>query len=163
MLENCTSDVATFRLSSPTLRHHLPHATSQSRTTSTIFSCWGVDTNFTEVPSSAYCLFIVLLLLNTFIFIRPFGTQVFSYSLTCITTTLRANPTFLRVLSPYILFGLSNQEWKWKGIWHVWGRGELHTGFWWGNLRVREHCVTPRRGWDNNWSSTSGMGGQGLG
>jgi hypothetical protein len=21
----------------------------------------------------------------------------------------------------------------------VWGRGELYTGYWWGNLRVREH------------------------
>jgi len=20
---------------------------------------------------------------------------------------------------------------------HVWGRGEVHTGFWWGNLRER--------------------------
>jgi len=22
---------------------------------------------------------------------------------------------------------------------HVWGRGEVYTGFWWGNLREREH------------------------
>jgi hypothetical protein len=21
----------------------------------------------------------------------------------------------------------------------VWGRGEVHTGFWWGNLRGRDH------------------------
>jgi hypothetical protein len=22
---------------------------------------------------------------------------------------------------------------------HVWGRGEVHKGFWWGNLRGRDH------------------------
>jgi len=34
--------------------------------------------------------------------------RFFGIPLTCITITLRANPTFLRVLSPYILYGLSN-------------------------------------------------------
>jgi hypothetical protein len=24
-------------------------------------------------------------------------------------------------------------------MWHAWGRGELLTGFWCGNLREREH------------------------
>jgi hypothetical protein len=24
-------------------------------------------------------------------------------------------------------------------MWYVSGRGELHTGFWWGNLRERDH------------------------
>jgi hypothetical protein len=24
-------------------------------------------------------------------------------------------------------------------VWHVWGTGELHTGFWWGNLREGDH------------------------
>jgi len=26
---------------------------------------------------------------------------------------------------------------------HVWGRGETYTGFWWGNLRERDHLEDP--------------------
>jgi hypothetical protein len=26
---------------------------------------------------------------------------------------------------------------RWEG--HEWGRGEVYTGFWWGNLRERDH------------------------
>jgi len=24
-------------------------------------------------------------------------------------------------------------------MWHVWGRGEAYTWFWWGNLKARDH------------------------
>ena len=26
-----------------------------------------------------------------------------------------------------------------RGMYHVWGTGEAYTGFWWGNLRRRDH------------------------
>ena len=28
-------------------------------------------------------------------------------------------------------------------MWRVWGRGEVHTEFWWGNLRERDHLEDP--------------------
>jgi hypothetical protein len=26
-----------------------------------------------------------------------------------------------------------------RGMYHVWGKGEAYTGFWWGNPRERDH------------------------
>jgi hypothetical protein len=31
-----------------------------------------------------------------------------------------------------------------------WGRGELYTGFWWGNLRENYHFGRPRLRWDDD-------------
>jgi len=28
-------------------------------------------------------------------------------------------------------------------VWHVWGRAEVYTGFWWGNLRERNNLQDP--------------------
>jgi hypothetical protein len=28
-------------------------------------------------------------------------------------------------------------------MWQVWGRGEAYAGFWWGNLREKDHLGDP--------------------
>ena len=39
-----------------------------------------------------------------------------------------------------VLFGWSNQEeWDGRVMWHLWGRWEVPTGFWWENPRERDH------------------------
>jgi hypothetical protein len=30
-----------------------------------------------------------------------------------------------------------------RGMWHVRGRGEVHTGFWWGNLNEKDNLEDP--------------------
>jgi len=38
---------------------------------------------------------------------------------------------------------LGQEERDWWGMQRVWGRGEAYSGFWWGNLRVRDHLGYP--------------------
>jgi len=33
---------------------------------------------------------------------------------------------------------------------HVWGTGEVYTGFWWGKLMGKRPLGRPRRRWENN-------------
>jgi hypothetical protein len=50
------------------------------------------------------------------------------------------NWSFMICSPDQTIFGRSNQEERdGRGMWHVCGRGEVHTGFWWGNLREREY------------------------
>jgi len=35
-------------------------------------------------------------------------------------------------------------------MWHIWGRGEVYTGFWWGKPEGKRPLGRPRRGWEDN-------------
>jgi hypothetical protein len=40
-------------------------------------------------------------------------------------------------------FWIFSMEWDGLSTWHVWGSGEGHTGFLWGNLRQTDHLEDP--------------------
>jgi hypothetical protein len=48
--------------------------------------------------------------------------------------------------SPNIVWVIKSRIMRWAGYAHM-GRGEVHTEFWWGNLREIDHLEDPGVGW----------------
>ena len=49
-----------------------------------------------------------------------------------------------------------------RDMWHRWGRGEVHTGFWWGNLRGKIQIGRLRRWWEDNIKTNLQQVGRGI-
>jgi hypothetical protein len=45
--------------------------------------------------------------------------------------------------SPHIIRVIKLGRMRWVGHVNVWGKGEVYTGFWWGNLRKTDHMKEP--------------------
>jgi len=71
------------------------------------------------------------------------------------------NEKLNNLYSPLIIIWVMKSRKRWVGHVACMGKGEVHTGFWWGNLRARDHMEDP--GIDErviqDGSSGSGMGG----
>jgi len=45
--------------------------------------------------------------------------------------------------SSHIIQAVKWTKWDGRGMWHVWGTGETHTGFRLGDLKERDHFEDP--------------------
>jgi hypothetical protein len=45
--------------------------------------------------------------------------------------------------SPNIIRLIKSRRMRWAGMYHVWGKREMHTGFWWGDMRECDHLGDP--------------------
>jgi hypothetical protein len=45
--------------------------------------------------------------------------------------------------SPNIIRVIKSRRMRWAGHVAVWGKREVHTGFWWGDLREGDHLGDP--------------------
>jgi len=53
--------------------------------------------------------------------------------------------------SPNIVRLIKSRRMKWAAhIAHVWRRGEMYVGFWWGNLGGKRPLGRPRLRWEDN-------------
>jgi hypothetical protein len=51
---------------------------------------------------------------------------------------------------PNIVRVVKSRRMRWAGRVARMGRGEVCTGFWWGNPKERDHLGRPRRRWEEN-------------
>ena len=45
--------------------------------------------------------------------------------------------------SPNVIRLFKSRRWDGQGVWHVWGTGQVGTGFWWRDLWERDHTEEP--------------------
>jgi hypothetical protein len=45
--------------------------------------------------------------------------------------------------SPNIIRVIKSRRMRWAGMWHIWGKREVRTRFWWGDWREGDHLGDP--------------------